>query len=418
MVAVHEHRAAVVFDEQERQRLIADAATAGAIYEFQSTNGKVPWLMGRYAYLWANGCISLLRRIGIRTTMVTPEESRFYPVAFTAQALLHEGREVAALPPGLFQRTGEVLQGQRQLPSQSSNFSLGEDALRVRELLSGTEAENLVSRPWHPSPSVLVIRHDTDISRDTTYLNYEVENHVPATYAIIKGLQEHHRFWLKRLQRHSDLIEVSWHWSSLGRIPYLTRNSPSKPQSTGRGISRQATEGTRNIERLSTIHKHGDAFYFPETIEAMDDAYRHHPQLLGMGTMFGWHMIQWDQNREGQRQEHRVHRPAVTVPLWFPYHLVLTTTTEYRALPGWDTSLFMEPSPETIDSIFDFDKRLPGGVYVVCYHPAHARKDSFSPGGCFPWYRYLIERARKASWWIATYRDVLERLNQWEATDG
>ncbi|MDD4985010.1 MAG: hypothetical protein PHQ43_04355, partial [Dehalococcoidales bacterium] len=369
---------------------------------------------------------SMLRRLGVRADIIGEQidvgqyDVVFYP--HTGKVML-KGKtvcdlsEIFAYP--IFEKAGQLLNGHIDLegiPDKLGgdvDFYLDWVAWRLREALSksGLALTEYVSNPWGDHSNVLVLRHDTDSSVDTTYLEYELANSVPATYAI---LPENCGFWMNRLSPHLDLVEASWHWASIGGLPYITYNKPSKSKCSKDGVYKQAERGSKVITAMQTLHKHGNAFYYPEIIDAMDFTYNRHPELMGMGTMARWHMIRWDESWE-HRREYTVQHPHVSVPFWMPYHLAISSVSEYRTLRGWDMSHFIEPSPDAIDRIFVNAKRLPGGVYMVGYHPAHAKSDTFNKGGNFPWYVTLVERARDEGWLIATYRDVLKRLNDCEA---
>lgn len=410
------NRVAVLFSEQTRQRLITEAKSNNAIYKFQTSDGSLQWLKGKYAYLKVNGCMSILRRLGIKADEVDEGKLSGYRVVFTPDSLYIDGKEILCFPPRLFEHIGGLLQGQINFESLRrslgrSDFYLDNLACRIKERLereSGLLDD--VRYPWGNHSNVLVVRHDTDFSKNTKYLDYEIKNGVPATYAI---LQRGSKFWIEQIKAHKELIEKSWHWHSLGSIPLLTSNRPNKGKSTKEGISVQIAEGYKSIADMETAHKHGDAFYYPESIYANDIVYEKHPKLLGMGNMFCYHMIKWDETPMC-KEEYVVQNPHVSVPFWYPYHLAISSVEKYKILRGWDISMFMEPTPDVINRMFDNARELPGGVYMVGYHPSRAKRNMNSREDPFEWYKYLVERARDEGWMIATYRDVLKRLNEWE----
>lgn len=125
-------------------------------------------------------------------------------------------------------------------------------------------------------------------------------------------------------------------------------------------------------------------------------------------------MIKWDETPV-HKEEYVVLNPHVSVPFWYPYHLVISTVEKYKILRGWDISMFMEPTPDVINRMFDNARKLPGGVYMAGYHPSRAKRNMNFREDPFEWYKYLAERARDEGWLIATYRDVLKRLNEWMA---
>ena len=410
------NRVAVCFSEQVRQELIAEAQLNDAVYRFQTSNGSLRWLKGEYAYLKANGCMSMLRRLGIKADIVDEGKVAEYRAVFTPDTLYIDGKETLSFPRHLFEDIGGLLQGQinfeplRQSLGDSSDFYLDNLAYRIKERLerdSGLLDD--IRYPWGNHSNVLVVRHDTDYSKNTVYLDYEIKNGIPANYAM---LPRDSKFWMEQIKAHKELIEESWHWSSLGSIPLLTSSKPNKGKSVNEGISKQISEGYKIIVDMETAHKHGDAYYYPESICAHDIVYEKHPELLGMGNMACYHMIKWDE-APIFKEEYVVVNPHVSVPFWYPYHLAISSVEKYKTLRGWDISMFMEPTPDVINRMFDNARILPGGVYMVGYHPARAKRNMSSREDPFEWYKYLVERARDEGWLIATYRDVLKKLNKW-----
>lgn len=410
------NRVAVCFSEQVRQELIAEAKSNDAIYKFQTSNGSLRWLKGEYAYLKANGCISILRRLGIKADIVDVGKLSEYRTVFTPDSLYIDGKEILSFPLHLFEDIGGLLQGHINFEPLrqrlgGSDFYLDRLAYKIKERLEhNIGLLDGVRYPWGNHSNVLVVRHDTDISNNTVYLDYEIKNGIPATYTV---LPYNYKFWAEQIKAHKELIEVSWHWSSLGSIPFLTSHRSSKRKSTNEGISNQIIEGYKAITDMETTHKHGDAFYYPESIYANGIAYEEHSKLLGMGNMFCYHMMKWG-NTPVHKEEYVVSNPHVSIPFWYPFHLVISSVEEYKILRGWDISMFMEPTPSVIDSIFDNAGKLPGGVYMVDYHPLRAKRNMNYRDDPFEWYKYLVERAKDEGWLIATYRDVLKRLNEWE----
>lgn len=385
--------AAVVYSQKRRQELVEQAIQTSAVYAFRGADKEHTWLKGDYTYPEIGGCVSLLRRLGVKTTVVEEGALQQRDFDFTIWADSYYAVDL--------RDTGRALQGQETRWQRDPMFGLDHVASKLKQQLGINQGEY----PWGSHSNVLVIRHDTDSSFDQTYLDYEIAHNIPATYAILPD--RNCNSWLRVLP---PTMEKSWHWSSLDSVPCITAARPSWSKTTGKGISKQVEEGRKRIPDLRTVHKHGNTFFFPETIDAMDYTYRQHPGLLGMGTVFRWRL-----DRYGGQSSEVVKQPGVGVPFWFPYHLMMTTTEEWRPLSGWDMGMLIEPDPSVIEQVFANAKKLSGGVYMVGYHPAHANSDVFNADGCFPWFKMLVERAQVEGWLITTYRDVLERLNEWEA---
>jgi hypothetical protein len=388
-------RVAVIHDNSLRRRLVAEALGKGEIYCFKTPYGEYKWLKREYAYLAVNGCVSLLRRLGIDCAVVDEETntSVFDMVIDPHQVeISQKGQWRKICWPGFFEDVGGMLQG--HINVWQNDFDLEKMAMWL--------ARALDYEPDKDGLNIIIMRHDTDSSTDTTYLNYEIRNNIPATYAVLK---QNCKAWLEMLRCTPDLFEVSWHYPSIGTIPYLKWNN-NKP--VGEVISHQVDEGDKNGVKSVTVHKHGNVFYYPETIAALEYAYDKHPELIGMGTMLRWNLKKWG------REEYLIRHPKVSVSLWHPFHLAISTVEKYRELPGWDIGGFIEPDMQTIDRIFEHGKDFPGGVYPLCFHPAHAQTDTFIKGGCIQWFKYAVDRAWEAGWLILNYRQVYQNLSERE----
>lgn len=391
-------RVAVVYNSGQRLDAAEQASRLGQVYTFRGADrSAIHWLKGRYAGLSVNGCASSLRRLGIKPVIVDAE--LLDEASFDAAIYVDDTRSANV---DRYATIGECIQGHANHDSADPVFGLDDLAQQISRTL-GIEGKY----PWGDYPNVLVLRHDTDSSDDATYLEYEIANPIPATYAVLPDRRC--GYWLDKLKPY-PFIETAWHWSSISGNRF-TKSSPSQKLATRRGINRQMLQGLKRIPDLRTGHKHGNAFYYPETVDALDFAYRDDRELLGMSATSRWHMIKY-----GGEDEYTIQHPGVEASLWFPFHLWLATTEEWRPLRGWDMPMLIEPDFKMVDRVFDHARKFPGGVYMLGYHPAHARKDTFRISGCFLWFEYAVQRARDAGWWIASYRDVLMRLNEWENT--
>jgi hypothetical protein len=391
--AISPPRVAVVYNNRRRASLIETAKMMNLIYSFKGADGQKHWLKRETAYLEANGAATVLRRLGAIPCVVSEDVlyARDYDFVIRPDDCRYQL---------WFETVGAAIQGHSR-PDVDPVFGLDQIALKVKQALGVDD-----KYPWRCRPNVLVLRHDTDSSDDTTYAEYEYRNGIAATYAILPD--KNFEKWRRNLAGVPGM-ELSYHYNSV-RSGILSRAlKPSQRDITGTGIDAQVNVAKKMGLECGTIHKHGNAFYYPETVDAMDFAYKKHP-LLGMGSMSRWHMIGY-----GGDSDYTVRQPGVGASLWFPYHLWLATTEEWRPLRGWDMPMLIEPDPVMVDRVFENAKKLPGGVYMLGYHPAHARDDVFVRDGCFPWFEYTVRRAQDEGWLIASYCDVLVRLNEWES---
>lgn len=329
-------------------------------------------------------------------------------------------------PFPIFEFIGGLLQGHldiepvRDFLGEARNFYLDTMAALLMEVIGRygwTGFGRVRIRPWGDHDHVLVLRHDTDSSRETAYLDFEKAHRLPATYAIL--LDENGDFWLQQTAE-DRLLERAVHFPSnrlsrfFGLLP--TRSfRPDRRAMTGRGLTNQILRAREHFGApCLTAHRHGGFLYYPETVEAMDHLYEHFPDLLGLGTMFRFTCFRYTGSRNSRRRRITVRHPDVGIPFWFPFKLQLCTVERSGTLRGWDSSAFMEPDPPMTELVFANAGLLPHGVYTMVFHPAHAKGETFKAGGNYEWFRYAIERATKENWWVAPAAEVYRRLNEWE----
>jgi hypothetical protein len=119
-----------------------------------------------------------------------------------------------------------------------------------------------------------------------------------------------------------------------------------------------------------------------------------------------------------------VRRTIATPGIWFPFHPVVTTDAEWRPLRGWDRTHEFDAAYELVETIFGgHSARLPGvddhlenGVYSFQYHPELALDPSLNDGkGTLDYLRYAINLAERSNFWIATQRELYQRMADYEA---
>ena len=270
--------------------------------------------------------------------------------------------------------------------------------------------------PWGRHPSALVFRHDTDHSRDPSYLDYEAAERVPATYAVL--LDDNRDSWLARLAPHR-FLEGSFHYRTnregrLMRLLYRPAGYlPDRRAITGRGLVRQARAARRAGIPIATVHRHAPFFYYPESVDALGALYTAFPDAIGSGSMFRWTMYRFSGAEDSQ--SYAVLHPDTSVPFWFPFKLVVAAVERHEILSGWESTHLLEPDPNLLERLFFHADAQIGGAYTLGYHPAHARRSTFVAGGNFPWFVWCVEEARRRGWWITTCADLYRRVAHWEA---
>ena len=288
-------------------------------------------------------------------------------------------------------------------------------------------------RSFGTHDGVLSFRHDVHGMRDFTFLDYQVQNLIPASYDI-----EDPTFstnitdamaadWVARTSRH-DFIEPALHNdSSIGDPPTAIH---------GPGLYEHVRNATKNLGfPVYTCGRHAGGHMHPETIDAMDYLYAHDDRVLGTCTFCYYHMIEYGVRNPAVMVGGQiggkpltyvtdVRRTIATPGIWFPFHPVVTTDTEWRPLRGWDRTHEFDAAYELVETIFDghsarvpgVDDHLENGVYSFQYHPELARDPSVNDGkGTLDYLRHAINLAERSNLWIATQRDLYQRMADYEA---
>ena len=288
-------------------------------------------------------------------------------------------------------------------------------------------------RSFGAHDGVLSFRHDVHGMRDFTFLDYQIQNLIPATYdiedpAFSTNISEAMAVdWVARTSRH-DFIEPALHNdSSIGDPPTAIH---------GRGLHDHVQTAAANLGfPVYTCGRHAGGHMHPETLDAMDYLYAHDERVLGTCTFCYYHMIEYGVRDPavmvGGQIGGRpltyvtdVRRTIATPGIWFPFHPVVTTDAEWRPLRGWDRTHEFDAAYELVETIFGghnarvagVDDRLENGVYSFQYHPELARDPSLNDGkGTLDYLRHAINLAERSNFWIGTQRDLYQRMADYEA---
>jgi len=276
-------------------------------------------------------------------------------------------------------------------------------------------------KPWGPYSGIVVLRHDVDSSMDTTYLDYEVRKHIPATYAILND--RHSQYWLKAVSGHPG-AEASYHfdttpeegakWSrNFKKGEGGTRRTFRK--TSGKGLWRQFKKA-RNGKGIPIVtgQRHNSFFHYPEMIDAMDYLYGQGPEILGLGTMFRFTNFMYGARKDNDEGAYVIKHPDTSVPFWFPFKLCYASANGHHILRGWDITHVLEPEPWLTEHLLDQREYLGDGVYTLGFHPAHCWGKSFRPEGNWQWFEYAVEWGQSCGFLFATCREVFERISRWE----
>src|SRR6266446_1650576 len=306
----------------------------------------------------------------------------------------------------------------------------------LRRILREAGLESL----WHTRlrsfgayDGVLSFRHDVHGMLDFTFLDYQIENLIPASYdiedpAFSSNISEAMaQEWVTRTTRNSFIEPALHNDSSIGDPPTAIR---------GPGLYEHVRNAERNLGfPVHTCGRHAGGHMHPETIDAMDYLYAHDPRILGLCTFCYYHMSEYGVRNPAVMVGGQiggkpltyvtdVRRTIATPGIWFPFHPVVTTDAEWRPLRGWDRTHEFDAASELVETIFGghsargpgVDDRLENGVYSFQYHPELARDPSVNDGkGTLDYLRYAINLAERSNFWIATQRDLYQRMADYEA---
>jgi hypothetical protein len=279
---------------------------------------------------------------------------------------------------------------------------------------------------------VLSFRHDVHGMLDFSFLDYQLQNLIAASYdiedpAFSTNISESMAAeWVARTTRHGFIEPALHNDSSIGDPPTAVH---------GRGLYEHVRNAATNLGfAVCTCGRHAGGHMHPETIDAMDYLYAHDDHILGMCTFCYYHMIEYgvrnpDVMVGGQiggkplTYVTDVRRTISTQGVWFPFHPVVTTDTDWRPLRGWDRTHEYDAAYELVETIFGghssrvsgTDDHLENGVYSFQYHPELARDPSVNDGkGALDYVRYAINLAERSNFWIANQRELYQRMADYE----
>lgn len=355
------------------------------------------------------------------------EEGRGQPLG---PALIRTSR-VLFIPLPVFETFGAILQGHinfediRYLSQHRFKYLdwLGRVLKEALEKSGWKHLWRVRVKPWGEYHGVVVLRHDVDSSTEMTYLNFERENKIPATYAVLDDSRRQH--WLKAIASH-PAAEAAYHFdtgptnfplsSSLQKL--RGTNTSTLKKTSRKGLWRQIKKARDELGiPIITAQRHNSFFFYPEIVDGMDYLYKRELEVLGLGTMFRFTNFMYGSRSDDDQQTYVVQHPDTSVPFWFPFKLFYSSTNEHHALRGWDITHVLEPEPWLTEHLLNQEEYLEGGVYTLGFHPAHCRGKSFREGGNWDWFKYAVELGKSRRYLFATCKEVFERLNQWEYLD-
>ncbi len=268
--------------------------------------------------------------------------------------------------------------------------------------------------------TTLVLKHDLDYSRDTTYLDLENQEGVAGVHPILQDSNTD--FWVAKMKLHLA-HESAFHYNTarysrvIEAVRHKLLNRPKRPARPDRkgiqgvGLLNQVKWAMRNGVGIETLHRHAFFLIYPELVDALDTVYNELPEVLGSSSFFRAQVLRWGVDvADGMRGTYGSF-PDPQFPCWFPYRLAHAGDGG-RMLRGWESTCMMELEPELVEQMLDHPvPDLSQRVIVLNYHPAHARSATFARDGCADWVREVLAICRRRGVEVRTLADVYKRLN-------
>lgn len=247
--------------------------------------------------------------------------------------------------------------------------------------------------------TTVILRHDLDHSRDTSYIEEETQRNLPATHGVLKDANT--VFWRETLAAH-PAHESALHyntggrdWLRDGRARLRQSASPVPPQPrradvAGHGLLRQVRWAQANGIGVASVLRHLIFQIYPEWIDALDHVFEEEPAVRGGSSMFRAQVLRWGAPHVDGVAGTVGEFPDPQFPLWLPFKLAHVGRGG-RRLRGWETTSVMECEPALVDQILSHRiPHLPQRVITIGYHPAHARGTVFNAAGSLERFKQVL----------------------------
>lgn len=276
------------------------------------------------------------------------------------------------------------------------------------------------------SARTAVLRHDLDYSRDTAYLDVEIARGVPASHAVL--LDKNRRFWTARLARAGGM-ECCFHYNTINRVteiagevrrrarrmigltPIPPAIRPAIGELAGRGLARQLTRARDAGIGVATLHRHGAFLVYPEWVDALDGCLAQFPELCGSSSLFRAFVLRWGARSIDGGSGTLVEFPDAGFPLWWPFKLARADSGVQ--LRGWESTSVAESEPGLVEQLLDHRiPELPQRVVTLGYHPYHAARSTFRPGGSRDWFTDILDLIAARDVEVLTLAEVYARVER------
>ncbi|MFZ5769361.1 MAG: hypothetical protein ACOY3F_11835 [Bacillota bacterium] len=280
--------------------------------------------------------------------------------------------------------------------------------------------------PFGSYDGVVSLRHDVDLSADTSMLEWEVANSVPATYMILDPCVSgdattdiQARLWVLKCQSAPEILEPSLHNDTLNGWP--------PRMMTGQGLAQHiALAQARLGFTVETLGRHGGYWVYPEVLDAIKFASEQFPQLLGGGVFSFYYTLEYGNPLllEGNRwlsYKTATHPTIATSGFWFPFKPAVCYIDEHHQIRYWDVTHEADCTAETLDEVFRSPEPLLGEVaelanpvFSLQFHPCFTRFRPADREGNLDSVKRAVEHAVDRNLWLANQRMLFQRMIEWE----
>ena len=268
--------------------------------------------------------------------------------------------------------------------------------------------------------TTVVLKHDLDFSRNTTYLDLENQDNTVGVYPILRDSNSD--YWVEKLAVHPK-HESAFHFNTaiysraFEAARNLLLNLPKRPMRPdrngiqGTGLLKQVKWAKRQGVGIKTLHRHANFLLYPELVDALDRVYQELPEVLGGNSFFRTQVLRWGVNVVDGMRGTVGSFPDPQFPYWFPFRLAHAGHGG-RMLRGWESTSMIELEPRLVEKLLGHAiPDLPQRVLVLNYHPAHTYGTTFSRQGSLSWFREVLEILHDQSVQIMTLSEVFQRCN-------
>ncbi|MCA1647118.1 MAG: hypothetical protein LC797_17210, partial [Chloroflexi bacterium] len=369
---------------------------------------------------------------GDLSTAATADKRVLGPAVVTTEQTVYVANQVLEFLGGMLQGHLNVEAVRHWANPSHWGDTIG---LFLRRLLLEIGLESLWDtrlRAFGPHAGAFSLRHDVHGMLDFSFLDYQAQNLIPATYdiedpAISANITiEQAQAWITRVSEF-EFLEAALHNDSQWGDPPVAVY--------GTGLFDHVRSARQHLGfPIHTAGRHAGGHMHPETLDAMDYLYEHDPEILGLCTFCYYHMIEYGVRTPGVAASGQIggkpltyitnaRRTISTQGFWFPFHPVVTTDQSWRVLRGWDRTHEFDAAPELVETILgghsarvpNAEDQLENGVYSFQYHPELANDPAQNAGrGTLPYLRYAIILAERRNLWIASQRELYQRMADYQ----